>query len=292
MSNSRPVNSNSFFNASVTTTVSIALVLFLLGLTLLTGFMGKEITSFMKENVGLSIELPDNMNEVAISKLQKQLDESSFVRSATFISKEEIKENLIEDLGRDPEEILGYNPLYNCFEIKLNPEYANPDSLKVVESGLRSKNLIKNFIYSEDDLKMVNANLSKIGTGLFIIAVLLMFVSFTLIRNTIRLNIYSKRFLINTMQLVGATNSFIRKPFILRTVVCGVFAAIFANIAITGLVYYFTREYPELISILKTSDLILLYLVVLVMGILITAWATASAVNRYLKMKTNNLYHI
>lgn len=292
MSDSRSVNSSSFFNATVTTTVSISLVLILLGLTVLTAFMGKEIGKFMKENLGLTVELPDNMSEASITKLQKQLDESPFVKSARFVSKEEIKQQLIEDLGRDPEEILGYNPLYNSFDIKLNTEYANPDSLKLIEKNLKSKNLIKNFIYSEDDLEMVNQNLSRIGTTALVIAIILMFISFTLIRNTIRLNIYSKRFLINTMQLVGATNAFIRKPFVIRTVVCGIFAAVFANIAITGVIYYFTREYPELISILKTENLLILYLIVLLLGISLTWFATVSAVNRYLKMETNNLYHV
>ena len=163
------LRSTSFFSATTTTTVSISLVLFLLGLTILIAIVGREISSFMKENVGLSIELPENMSDASITKLQKELNSSQFVRAAIFVSKDEIKEQLIEDLGRDPEEILGYNPLYNSFEIKLNPEYANPDSLKVAEKQLRSKNAIKNFIYNKDDIEMVNANLSKIGAALFVV---------------------------------------------------------------------------------------------------------------------------
>lgn len=286
------LRSTSFFSATTTTTVSISLVLFLLGLTILIAIVGREISSFMKENVGLSIELPENMSDASITKLQKELNSSQFVRAAIFVSKDEIKEQLVEDLGRDPEEILGYNPLYNSFEIKLNPEYANPDSLKIVEKQFKSKNLAQNFIYDEDDIRMVNTNLSKIGAALFVVAILLTFISFTLIRNTIRLNIYSKRFLINTMRLVGATNTFIRKPFVLKTVGCGIVAAILANIAITALLYYLTREYPELITIVRMESLIVLYALILILGVLITAIATVSAVNRYLKMETNDLYHV
>lgn len=286
------LRSTSFFSATATTTVSISLVLFLLGLTILIAIVGREISSFMKENVGLSIELPENMSEAAITKLQKELNSSEFVRAAIFVSKDEIKEQLVEDLGRDPEEILGYNPLYNSFEIKLNPEYANPDSLKIVEKQFKSKNLIQNFIYDENDIRMVNTNLSKIGAALFVVAILLTFISFTLIRNTIRLNIYSKRFLINTMRLVGATNAFIRKPFVLQTVGCGIVAAILANISITALLYYLTREYPELISIVRMESLVILYALIIFLGIAITAIATVSAVNRYLRMETNDLYHV
>lgn len=291
MSKNRQLKSTSLLGTGVTTTVSITLVLFLLGLTFFVAVMGREISSFIKENLSITIELSENTDEAAVSKLQKQLNAKPYIKSVTFISKEEIKKDLIEELGGDPEEILGYTPASNYFDITLKSEYANIDSIKVVEKSLKGQKIVKSFLYSEDTIQMINSNLSKLGTGLLVLAAILMFISFTLIRNTIRLNIYAKRFLINTMQLVGATNGFIRKPFVIRAVCYGVVAAIIANIGITALIYTLTKEFPEIISIIKMQNLVILYVIVIVLGILLPLMATTSAVNRYLKMNTNNLYH-
>lgn len=291
MSKNRQLKTTSLFGTGLTTTVSITLVLFLLGLTFFVAVMGREISSFIKENLSITVELSEDTNEAAASKLQKQLNAKPYIKSVTFISKDEIKQDLIQELGGDPEEILGYTPASNYFDITLKSEYANIDSIKVVEKSLKGQKIVKNFLYSEDTIQMINSNLSKLGTGLLVLAIILMFISFTLIRNTIRLNIYSKRFLINTMQLVGATNGFIRKPFVFKAIGYGVVAAIIANIGITALVYTLTKEFPEIISIIKIHNLIVLYVIVMVLGILLPLLATTSAVNRYLKMNTNNLYH-
>ena len=291
MSNNRQVKSTSFFSTGVTTTVSIALVLFLLGITVFVVFMGREVSSFIKENLSISIELSDKADKSAINKIEKRLNESHYIKSVTFISKEDIKKDLIEELGSDPEEILGYIPAFSYFDVRLKSDFANPDSIKVVEQSVKGQKFVKSFLYSEDTIEMINSNLSKIATGSLIIGLILMFISFTLIRNTIRLNIYSQRFLINTMQLVGATNAFIRKPFVIKSVVFGILAALFANIGITALIYSLTKEFPELISIVRPQSLMFLYGIVFVLGILITLAATVSAVNRYLKMHTNHLYY-
>ncbi|MDU1891924.1 MAG: permease-like cell division protein FtsX [Dysgonomonas sp.] len=292
MSDKRQVKTVSLFTAGVITTISITLVLFLLGLTILLVFTGKGLTSYFKENIGISIELTGNMDEAAIAKTKAKIEANPYVKSTVYISKEEVKEQLIRDLGGDPEEVLGYDPARSYFDVFIKSEYVNADSIKKVEASFRDFKLIKDLTYKEDDISQASANLSKVGSILLILAAILIVISFTLIRNTIQLNIYSKRFLINTMQLVGATNGFIRKPFILSTIASGILAAIFANVAITGVVYYFTNEYPELISIVKMYELIIVYASVLVLGVLITVLATISAVNRYLKMTTNKLYHV
>jgi len=292
MANNRQGGSGSFYGAGMTTTASITLVLLLLGLTILIAFLGERTTSYIKENMTVSVEVRDNMKDAEILKLQKQLQKSPFVKEVSFISKDEIKKQLIQDLGRDPEEILGFNPASSCFEINLKAEYANSDSMKVIDKALKGRNVFENVVYNQDDLDVVNSNLSKVGTILFVLALVLIFISFTLIRNTIRLNIYSKRFLINTMQLVGATDGFIRRPFVKQTVICGVIAAIFANVLITIIVYAFTKEYPELLSIIERKDLLFIFLIVLILGILLTFVATIMSVNKYLKMQTNSLYHI
>jgi cell division transport system permease protein len=282
----------SYLGAGTTTAVSITLVLLLLGLTILVGFMGKRISSLVKENITVSLEISDEMKEADIAKLQKRLINSPFAKEVGFIGKEEIKRQLILDLGKDPEEILGYNPASSCFEVNLKAEYANPDSMKVIEKTLKGQNVIKNIAYDENDLEMVNANLSKVGAALLILALALMFISFTLIRNTIRLNIYSKRFIINTMQLVGATDSFIRTPFVRHMIALSIIAAILADILITLIAYSVIKEYPEIVSVIHINDLLIIYAAIFALGILLTFLATRSAVNRYLKMKTNNLYYI
>ncbi len=292
MSDKRQLKTISLFTAGVITTISITLVLFLLGLTILLGFAGQGLASYFKENIGISIELTGNMDDATIAKTKAKIEAIPYVKSTTYISKEEVRKQLLEDLGGDPEEVLGYDPSKSYFDVFLKSEYVNTDSIKKVEASFKDFKLTKELSFKENDIAQANSNISKIGSILFLLAVILIIISFTLIRNTIQLNIYSKRFLIHTMQLVGATNAFIRRPFVFSAIVSGIVAAIIANAAITGIIYYFTTEYPELISVVSMYELLIVYGLVLILGILITAMATMSAVNKYLKMTTNKLYHI
>jgi cell division transport system permease protein len=296
MSGKHQYKTISLFTAGVITTISITLVLFLLGLTFLVGFTAKGISSYLKENMGISIELAENIDDASITKIQKGLNANPYVKSVIYISKDEAKKQLVEDLGRDPEEVLGYNPAHAYFDVFIKSDYVNSDSIKKVEASLRAKSLqgatiVNNIVYNESDIINANSKLSLIGTILIILAVILVLISFTLIRSIIQLNIYSKRFLINTMRLVGATNSFIRRPFMWRMILSGILAAILANLAITGVVYYVTNIMPETLSIVKMYELLIVYGLVLVFGIFIAAFATAFAVNRYLRMTTNKIYH-
>jgi len=254
--------------------------------------MGKRISSFVKENITITVEIPDNIKEADIIKTENQLKSYPYFKEIRYITKEEIKQQLIDDLGKDPEEVLGYNPASNCFEIKLVSDYANSDSIMVVEKLLKEKKIAQEILYNKDDLDIVNSNLSKIGMALLVLAVILMLISFTLIRNTIRLNIYAKRFTIHTMQLVGATNSFIRSPFLKQIILYGLIAAVLANMLITVMVYYITKEYPDFITILSLNDLIIIYAVVFALSVLLTSVATTLAVNKYLKIRKDNLYYI
>ena len=292
MSDKRQPRTISLFTSGVISTISITLVLFLLGLTILVAFTGKGLAAYFKENMGMSIELTGNMDAATIQKTKEKIEANPYVKSTTYISKEEVKKQLVDDLGGDPEEVLGYDPSRSYFDVFIKSEYVNTDSIKKVEASFKDFKLTKGLSFKEEDIALANQNLSKVGSILLILAVILILISFTLIRNTIQLNIYSKRFLINTMQLVGATNGFIRRPFIMSTVVSGIIAAILANVAITGVIYYFTNEYPELISIVTMTELLIVYGLVLILGILITVLATISAVNRYLRMTTNKLYHV
>jgi cell division transport system permease protein len=292
MARKHKINRLTIINAKITSIVSVTLVLLLMGLTVLTFFMGNGISSYMKENMSFSVMLSEDVSDAEISNLRKNLDGMPFVKSSLFISKEEAKEQLIEDLGEDPEELLGFNPATDCIEIYLHSNYANSDSLIFVSQQIKAQTNVDDLLYRQEALDMVNDNLTKISTILLGLSLVLLFISFTLIRNTIRLSIYAKRFIINTMRLVGATNGFIRKPFIVRNIVDGVIAALLANVLIMGLLYYLSQQYADLRSVLQTNDMIYVFASVVVLGIAITYISTIFAVNHYLRMKTNHLYYI
>ena len=292
MAKKHKINRLTIINAKITSIVSVTLVLLLMGLTVLTFFMGQGISSYMKENMSFSVMLSEDVSDAQITTLRKKLDGMSFVKSSLFISKEEAKEQLIQDLGEDPEELLGYNPATDCIEIYLHSNYANSDSLLFVSEQIKAQTNVDDLLYRHEALDLVNDNLTKISTILLGLSLVLLFISFTLIRNTIRLSIYSKRFIINTMRLVGATNGFIRKPFIIRNIVDGVIAALLANVMIMGLLYYLSKQYADLRSVMQTNDMVYVFASVIVLGVVITYVSTIFAVNHYLRMKTNHLYYI
>ena len=286
------INRLTLINAKITSVVSVTLVLLLLGLTVLTFFVGKGITAYVKENMSFSVMLSEDVTDLQITDLGKRLDAMPFVKSSLFISKEQAKEQLIEDLGEDPEELLGYNPATDCIDIYLHSDYANSDSLTMVSQKIKAQTNVDDLLYRQEALDLVNDNLGRISAILLVLSLILLFISFTLIRNTIRLSIYSKRFIINTMRLVGATNSFIRRPFIIKNIVDGIFAGLLANALIMGLLYYVGEQYADLRSVLQTQDLIYVFASVIILGIVITYLSTLLAVNHYLKMKANHLYYI
>lgn len=286
-------SSTAIFNAKVTTTVSIAMVLFLLGLTVLTFLAGQGIAAYVKEQLTLSVALSENISSQEIKSLQKKLQSKHYIKAVKYISKEEVKQQLIEDLGRDPEEILGYNPTTDCLEISLQSQYASPDSIDQVERDLARMSVVQNVLYDADDLHLVNANLSKIGLALLSFALLLTIISVALIQNTIRLNIYAKRFFIHTMRLVGATNGFVRRPFVVGMVWSGVIAGILANIALWGVFEYLLREYSSLVVyILSFEDMLIVWATVILLGILLSCVASIMAVNRYLRMNVDKYFYV
>lgn len=292
MSGKKKVSTARFLNAKITSTISISLVLVLLGITILILFMGNGLSRFVKENMSFNVMLSTEVNDAEITRIRKSLDAQPFVRSSRFISKEEAKDQLIKDLGEDPEELLGYNPAQDCVEIFLHSEYANSDSIAVINKVIRQDNNVTDLLYQQEAIDLINENLSKVMTVLLILAAILLFISFTLIRNTIRLSVYSKRFLINTMKLVGATGGFIRKPFVVNNIITGIVAGIIADLIIFGMIAHFSREYADIQPIISNVDIILIFGIVILLGIVISMVATAFAVNRYVKMKTDQLYYV
>ena len=280
------------FHSRLISIISIALVLFLLGLVFLIGLLGNKLSVYVKENISFSIVLKDNLRESDIKRMQKALDVLPYIKSTEYISKEQAAKELEEELGENPETFLGFNPLLASIEVKLHSEYANADSLRLIEKKIKNYTSVSDLLYRKDMMQMVNDNVKRVSLILLVLAVMLMSISFVLISNTIRLLIYSKRFLIHTMKLVGATSGFIRRPFVCYNVVSGIFASILAILMLTGSLYYLQNELTGFIQLLDVKVLMVVYAGVLIMGTLLSVTATVFAVNKYLRMGVDKLYYM
>lgn len=292
MAENKRISRVSFFHSRLTSVISISLVLFLLGLIFLMGLLGNKLSVYVKENISFSIVLKDNQKEADIKRMKKSLEAMPFIKSAEYISKAQAAKELEEELGENPETFLGFNPLQASIEVKLHSEYANPDSLQRVEKQIKKYTSVSELLYRKDMMEMVHSNMKRVGIILSGLAAVLMVISFVLIGNTIRLLIYSKRFLIHTMKLVGATPGFIRRPFIRYNVVSGLLAALLAILMLTGTLYYLQTELEGFIHILDMQTLLLVYAVVFALGILLSVVATFVSVNKYLRMQVDKLYYI
>jgi cell division transport system permease protein len=292
MAENKKISVVSFFNSRVTSIISIALVLFLLGLIFLMALLGNKLSDYVKENISFAVILKDDVREADIKRIQKNLGDLPFIKSTEYISKEQAAKELEDELGENPEIFLGFNPLQASIEVRLHSEYANADSLQVIERRLKSYTSVSDLLYRKDMMQIVNENMKRVGVILLTLALMLMAISFVLISNTIRLLIYSKRFLIHTMQLVGATASFIRRPFIQHNVVSGIFASIVAILMLISALYYLQRELAGFVQMLDTGLLLLVFVAVFALGILLSVVATVLSVNRYLRMEVDKLYYI
>lgn len=292
MADYRKVSTASFFHSRLTSIISIALVLFLMGLIMLMGLLGNELSVYVKENLSFSIVLKDSVKETDIKKMQTKLDALPYIKSTTYISKEQAAKELEEELGENPETFLGFNPLQASIEVKLHADYANPDSLSSIEKEIKRYTSVDELLYRKDMMEMVHSNLQRLEMILLALAAVLTLISFVLIGNTIRLLIYSKRFLIHTMQLVGATAGFIRAPFIRYNIISGLIASLLAIMLLTGALYYLQNELDGFIQLLDIRTLLIVDGAVLVLGLLLSTIATIFAVNKYLRMKVDQLYYI
>ncbi len=273
-----------------TTIISISLVLFMLGILGLIILNAQQISNHVKENIGFSIILKDGIKEVEIAQIQKSLDAENFVKSTHFIHPDSAAAGLQQELGEDFISFLGYNPLLPSIDVKLNADYANNDSLAIIEANLTGNPKIKEVFYQKDLVSLINENVKKISFYLLGFSALLLIIAMALINNTIRLSIYSKRFLIKTMQLVGAKATFIQKPFVLKGIGNGIAASILAIGLIVLFLYYLQKQMPEIIDFKNIELYGALFLIVIILGILISWISTMLAVRKYLRMDAGNLY--
>lgn len=276
--------------SAVTVVISLALVLFMLGLLGLVVINAKKLSNHIKENIGFQIVLKDTTSTAELDILKQEISSSVFTKQVDYISKDEAAKKLQQDLGEDFISFLGYNPLLPSLDVKLNSDYANIDSLAGFEKQIMQKHFVKEVIYHKDMIKQVNDNAKVISIYILVFSSLLLIVAIALINNTIRLSIYSRRFLIRTMYLVGATQGFIRKPFIMKGIRQGVIAGLVAGFLLAGFLILSTKYIPDLLQLQDPNLLAILFGCIVLLGVLISGLSAALSVSRYLKLKTDDLY--
>lgn len=281
-----------FKNIHFTSIFSMSLVLFLVGLVCVLLFTARDLSIRVRENINLSIILDNGVTNTEIVRIKNYLNAAPFTKSVKYISKDDALKELIESLGEDPQEFLGYNPLMESFEVKLHANYANNDSVAKIESKLKTFPHINRVAYQKDVVDLVNENIKKLSYILLVLAVILLLISLALINSTIRLQIYSNRFLINTMKLVGATSWFIRWPYVRRSIINGLIAAFLALIYLAGTIAYVQYEFGITKMSLPTVTAISVSAIVLLLGILLSGISSYFAVGRYLRMHTNDMYFV
>ncbi|HET9570392.1 MAG TPA: permease-like cell division protein FtsX [Bacteroidales bacterium] len=292
MNKQKTINATRVFNARFNSIVSISLVLLLTGIMIVLGLVANRLSKHVKENITLSVIVDDEMRLPDVKMFQQRLEASPWVKSVEYVNKESALKDLTENLGENPEDFLGYNPLLASFDIFLNADYANTDSINVIEKSLKLNKGVEDVIYRKDLVHLVNENVRRISVILLVLAFFLTIISFSLIRNTVRLMIYSKRFLIRTMQLVGASNNFIRKPFLIENLWTGIISAVVATIILTGLMTYVEQRLSGSLQLLDFGTMVVVFFSLLIFGLLIIISATWLAVTRYLKMNVSDLYYV
>lgn len=269
------------------TVISISLVLFLLGLIGILVLNARELSKYVKENIGFAVILHDNLKDVEIRRLQKELDASDYVKETEYIGKKRAAEELKKELGEDFVEFLGYNPLKSSIDVRLKAGYANTDSIAKIKKEMEQFPQIFDIFYQKSLVHLVNENVRKFSFFLLVLSILLLVIAYALINNTIRLSIYARRFTINTMKLVGATKGFIRKPFLINSLIYGMAGAI---IAIVLLIIVISTGQQQLeVIIIKNSTF--LFLMEIITGVIFSVSATYFALNRYMKLSSSELYY-
>ena len=276
----------------VTAGISTTLVLLLLGLVAFFVLAAHNLSVYVRENISFSILVSDDMKERDILQLQKQLSRQPFVRYTEYISMEHEQKEYIETIGIDPQEFVGYNPLTAYIEIKLKSDYANADSIARIEQLIKQDSNVREVSYRKELVNAVNDNIRKISLSLLALAVVLTLISFALINNTIRLTIYSQRFLIHTMKLVGASWAFIRRPFLLRNLWIGLLAGAVASGILWAAARWVVAYEPGLVRVVTPRVMLLVSAVVLASGVLITWLCALLSINKFLRMKAGTLYYI
>lgn len=274
----------------VSTIFSIALVLLMLGMLGLILVHAKNLSNYVKENIVLNIIVDEGAKETEVLAFKKSLDNNVAVKQTQYVNKEVAQHNLTKDLGEDFVNFLGYNPLLSTIDVYMKADYANNQNIDALKKSMEKNPVVKEVVYQSSLIDMVNKNINTISLIVLGFAAILLVIAIALINNTIRLAIFSQRFLIKSMQLVGATKNFIRQPFILVAALHGVIASLIAIIILLGLLYYTQQELPEIIILRNYSEFGLVFISLVAIGIFITGISTWFAVSKYLRLKVYDLY--
>lgn len=276
--------------ASASTVISISLVLFMLGILGLVLVNAQRLSNYVKENIGFTVMLKEEIKEVDVLQFQKTLDASQWVKSSQYVSSEEAAAILQKDLGEDFISFLGYNPLTASIDIHLHANHTSLERMNALESELSNHDLVSEVVFQKDLVDSINQNVQKVSLLLLSFCLLLLIIAVALINNTIRLSVYSKRFLIRTMKLVGATHGFIRKPFLASGLTQGIFGALIGILLLMGALYGIQNEMPELLVLQDLPTVGVIMGGMLLTGILMSLLATNRAVGKYLRMNEDDLY--
>lgn len=271
--------------------LSIGLVLFLLGILGLLVLNTKKMADHFKEQITVSVFLKDNAKQVEIDQLQKSLAMADYTKSANYISKEEAAEKHSEEIGENFMDFLGYNPLKNSIDVNLNADFVSPEQIEEIAANLAKKNYVEEVSYDKPLVGLLSDNVKKISFWILVASGVFTFIAVLLINSSIRLSIYSKRFIIKTMQMVGATKTFIRRPFIWTNIKLGMLGAVLALLALTGFLFYLNNAFPELNLFQDVLTLVIVFVSVFVLGVCISYISTYFATQRFLNLRTDELYY-
>ncbi len=271
--------------------LSIGLVLFLLGILGLLVLNTKKLGDHFKEQITVSVFLKDTAKPVEIDQLQKSLAMAAYTKEAVFVSKEEAAEQHSEDIGENFIEFLGYNPLKNSIDVTLKADFVSPEQMEEIAKNINTKTYVHEVSYDKPLISLLNNNVKRIGFWILVASGVFTFIAVLLINSSIRLSIYSKRFIIKTMQMVGATKKFIRLPFIWTNIKLGMLGALIALIALGGVLFYIDTTFPELHLFNDTLSLAIVFSGVFILGILISLVSTFFATQRFLNLRTDELYY-
>ena len=271
-------------------TISISLVLIVVGMLVFILLNARAISDHVKRNIGFAVIVKDNTNEVEIKRVQKILDTQPYVYTSKYVTKGQAAKSFKKEMGEDFERILGANPLLPSIEIKLNPAYANNDSLAMIEKGLARFDIIHEVYYQKSMIESINENIRRITILFLIVGAVLVLISFTLIRNMIHLAVYSQRLLIKTMQLVGATPFFICKPFVYGSMWRGFFGALIANLVLLGAIFFVQENVGNVINIMRQDVILFMVAFVILSGVVLSFFSAWFSVRRYLRRDLNDLY--
>lgn len=278
-------------NSYLSSVISISLVLLLVGIASLLLVNARSVSDYFKENMQVSVMMKQNVSEDSARDFQKRLDRMRFIRSSEYISKEQGEREMAELLGDDFLSVFETSPIPVSIEVTLNADYVSADSLEMVKNEISRSPLVDEVVYQRSLVDTLNANLSRISLIIGIFIVLLLFISFVLINNTVRLNVYARRFTVHTMRLVGATKSFIRGPFLVQSVFQGLFSAFIAIIVLVAILFVIRKEFLQLFSVFRLELLLLVMGIVLASGVLICFVSTWFVVGKLVSLKKDELYY-